>query len=291
VLTAVVLLVTSGITRAAEANAVLRETNKALVAAGADFRVAVAEALATPESPDFEITIIANDRGSKQLDHDFVPFDPRRGGQSNITWAVDQTEGTTTSGLSQGQTNAAIDNAMATWQNVHCSNLPLTRANDLGIDLGVVQNIFAFGGVEDWLADVTHAGWLPGEFFDRLAPGGGDFILGVTFTFIWVNGNGNPTDDDNNGKLDTAFREIYYNDAFSWAVDGVTNIDVESVALHEAGHGLSQGHFGKVFFDNKGRLKFAPKAVMNAVYASPQQSLSGTDNGGHCSIWASWPNN
>jgi len=31
--------------------------------------------------------------------------------------------------------------------------------------------------------------------------------------------------------------------------------------------------------------------VMNAAYTGVQQSPAGTDNGGHCSIWASWPNN
>ena len=40
---------------------------------------------------------------------------------------------------------------------------------------------------------------------------------------------------------------------------------IETVAAHEVDHGLSQGHFGKVFFDKKGNLKVAPHAVMNAV--------------------------
>ena len=106
------------------------------------------------------------------------------------------------------------------------------------------------------------------------------------------------TDIDNNGRADTAFREIYYDPFVGffgpprvWADDGVSNIDVETVALHEIGHGLSQAHFGKVFFDNKGNLKFAPKAVMNAVYVGPQRTLLGTDGGGHCANWANWPNN
>jgi len=131
-------------------------------------------------------------------------------------------------------------------------------------------------------------------FFDAIAPGGSSFILGVTFTFIWIDPSlpgTPPTDIDNNGRDDTAFREIYYNDAFDWYDDGTINFDVESVAFHEAGHGLSQAHFGKVFLDNKGNMKFAPKAAMNAVYAAPQQSPLGTDNGGPCSIWAQWPNN
>ncbi|MEK7829947.1 MAG: hypothetical protein AAB401_02620, partial [Acidobacteriota bacterium] len=99
-----------------------------------------------------------------------------------------------------------------------------------------------------------------------------------------------PTDIDNNGKLDTAFREILYNNAFTWRIN--SNIDVETVALHEAGHGLSQAHFGTAFRTNSnGVLHFAPRAVMNAAYSGVQQHLAGTDNSGHCSIWAHWPNN
>jgi hypothetical protein len=87
-----------------------------------------------------------------------------------------------------------------------------------------------------------------------------------------------------------AWREIYYNDAFLWR-DGAT-YDVETIALHEAGHGLSQAHFGKAFADaGKGKLHFAPRAVMNAAYSGVQTEIDGTDKGGHCSIWGNWPNN
>ena len=135
-------------------------------------------------------------------------------------------------------------------------------------------------------ADIFHAGWL------FLGPN----VLGVTITFVFIDVSQLPnivfTDIDGNGKLDTAFREIYYADGFTWFDDGVSNIDVETVALHEAGHGLSQAHFGKLFStDKNGKFHFAPQAVMNAGYTGPQRSLLGTDNGGHCSIWGSWPNN
>jgi hypothetical protein len=69
------------------------------------------------------------------------------------------------------------------------------------------------------------------------------------------------------------------------------DIDVESVAVHEAGHGLSQAHFGKVWLKNDGSLERSPMAVMNAIYSEPFRPLAGTDNGGHCSNWAQWPNN
>ncbi len=62
--------------------------------------------------------------------------------------------------------------------------------------------------------------------------------------------------------------------------------------MHEAGHGLSQGHFGKLIQTNSnGLFHFAPKAVMNAGYTGPQKTLAGTDNAGYCGNWASWPNN
>ena len=88
----------------------------------------------------------------------------------------------------------------------------------------------------------------------------------MTFTFVWSG-----TDIDNNGKSDTAIREIYYNDNFYWAVDG-SHYDVETVSFHEVGHGLSQGHFGDIFRDGAGHLHFAPYAVMNAAYSRVQRS-------------------
>ena len=70
-----------------------------------------------------------------------------------------------------------------------------------------------------------------------------------------------------------------------------TNVDVETVALHESGHGQSQAHFGKIFqTEANGLLHFAPFAVMNAAISRQEHSLTGTDLAGHCSLWGSWPN-
>jgi hypothetical protein len=86
-----------------------------------------------------------------------------------------------------------------------------------------------------------------------------------------------------------AWREIYYSSYYVWNIDA--NVDVETIALHEAGHGLSQGHFGTLFrTDANGMFHFAPLAVMNAGYTQVQQDLAGTDLAGHCSIWGDWPN-
>ena len=259
------------------------QANAELTSAGATYRAEYAEYITSLETAnEAGQQVFFNNRGNKQLLAQFVPGDPRRGGRTNITYTVDQTEGAI-DGLTVAQTTAAIDRAMATWEGVNCSNLPITAVPSPGGDLGVVEFLNGLGGNPNFFADLTHAGWLPGGI---LAPN----VIGVTFTFIFINPDGSPTDIDNDGLADVAFREILYNNAFTWQING--NIDVETVALHEAGHGISQGHFGSAFAtDANGKLHFSPRAVMNAAYSGVQQSLAGTDRGGHCSIWGSWPNN
>ena len=224
------------------------EVNVALEAQGADYRVAMAEYV-TGDGDEAGATVISKDLGNKQLAFDFVPFDARRAGWSgpaggptdNITFAVDQTGDAVPpfGGLSAAATTAAIQRAMGTWDGQICSTLPINQNPDFGIDIGVIAFIFGLGGSPFVLADVQHAGWRDINF------GGG--VLGATFTFFFPS----PGDIDNNGKLDAAFREIYYDPSFSWADDGVSNVDVETVALHEAGHGLSQAHFGNIFFQER----------------------------------------
>ncbi len=234
-------------------------------------------------------TVFFNNRGNKQLASDFVPGDARRGGFTDIAYARDGIEATTSSGLTKVQTDGAILSAMNSWDNVSCSKgLILTDIGSSPFDLGFVQALIGAGG-SFFFTDIMHSGFTSSLFDIVFGPGSN--VLGVSFTFIWIDGSGNPTDIDNNGKSDAAFRDIYYNDAFSWAIDG-SDFDVETVALHEAGHGLSQGHFGKLFrTDKNGKLHFAPRAVMNAGYTGVQTSINATDKGGHCSNWAQWPNN
>lgn len=248
--------------------------NADLEAQGAAYRVEGAEWLGEDELG--RLVVFAN-RGNKQLPWDFVPGDPRppRNGRTDITYIVDQTQGAI--GLTVAQTTAAIDRAMTTWNSVTCSaSIPIVKLADIpGVDLGT------FFGSSFLLADITHAGWLPTGVLPNP-------VIAATFTFIFVSG-GVPTDNNNDGAADVAFREIYYNNRFRWRINN--NIDVETVALHESGHGLSQAHFGGAFFtlDNL-KLHFNPRAVMNAAYSGVQQTLSGTDEAGHCSLWGSWPN-
>lgn len=257
------------------------------------YAVYMAEYITSGESGEMGNQVFFNDRGNKQLAGDFVPA-LALDGTTDVTYYVDDNR--PTADLPVNVSTAAIDRAMATWDGLQCSDLGMTKIPFDGRDTGFIAEILGdilsmdFGGSFDYVADVVHNGWTPAAFFDFLAPGGSSFILGVTFTIVFTDENGNLVDTDNNGKYDVAWREIYYNDAFEWN-DGST-FDVETIALHEAGHGLSQAHFGKAHRTlSNGKVHFSPRAVMNAAYSGVQTSIGKTDNGGHCSNWGSWPNN
>ena len=117
-------------------------------------------------------------------------------------------------------------------------------------------------------------------------------MLAASFFIVFADANNVPTDIDHNGKPDLAVVETLYHDnvtQFTWRINA--NIDVQSVALHEAGHALGLDHFGALFqTDANGMFHYAPNAVMNASYTGVKQSLLPTDVSGYCSLWASWPN-
>lgn len=252
------------------------------------YAVFSAEYLAAEESGQVGRTVYFKDTGNKQLTADFVPG-ASLDETDNVSYYVDQTR--PSEDLDVDATTAAIQRAMQTWDGVTCSDLGMYEVpSSDAISTGFISALLGYGGSDAYIADVVHAGWLPAPFFDAIAPEGSTFILGVTFTIIFTDEAGNPTDMDNNGKIDVAWREIYYNDAFDWNIGN--HYDVETIALHEAGHGLSQGHFGQAFADaGKGKLHFAPRAVMNAAYSGIQTTIRKTDNAGHCSNWANWNNN
>ncbi len=274
--------------------------NVQLAARGAHYRIAKMEYVTRPGSGQLGATVFAKDVGNKQLDLHFVSglLLYASSAPGVVSFAIDTHESVANGGLTGAQTAAAISSAMSTWGNQSCSTLQVGQVGvPRGTDLGIVQNLLGYGGADIWVADITHAGWLPGSFFDQVASGGQSFIIGVTFTLIWVDGDGNPVDTNHDGKYDAAFREIYYNNAFTWTTNVVdwtsADIDVETIALHEGGHGFSQAHFGQILFDGSGfhdlnHLHFAPRAVMNAIYWDSQRSLLGSDTAGHCSIWATW---
>ena len=233
-------------------------------------------------------TVFFSDTGNKQLGSDYVPNDPRNALPGTaVPYLIDGTQLTTASGLN---TLSPLNTVRETWRNITCSSgLELL---DLGVtptDVGYVSNIFGFGGTPGFFPGIiVQAGMLPGAFFDAIAPGGGSFILGVTFTATWLE------DINNDGKGDVAIKEVYYNDGFDWQdrVATGSGIDFETVALHETGHALSQAHFGKVSrTESNGKFHFSPRAVMNAGYSGTNRVIEKTDEAGHCSNWGNWPNN
>jgi hypothetical protein len=210
----------------------------------------------------------------------------------NITYLVDQSDGATASGLTNAQTGPALDRALNTWQANRCfKKVDIVKRADSGADPDIFDFFFGFGGFGNpFLADIVNAGWLPRAFFEAVGgPGGGRGILAFSVTFIFVDGDGNPTDINGDNRLDTALNEVYYNNTFGdpaddragnpWAINlPLPAIDVETVGLHENGHSLGTGHFGP-----------PPNAVMNPVYAGIRQSPLSTDSAGMCTVWASWP--
>ena len=223
----------------------------------------------------------------------WVANDPRRlADGENITYLVDQSDGATASGLTNAQTEPAIDRAMNTWQANRCfKKVDIVKRADSGADPDIFDSFFGFGQMGNpFLADIVDAGWLPRAFFEAVGgPGGGRGILAFSVTFIFTDNNDVPTDINGDNRLDTALNEVYYNDTFGdpsndragnpWQIDQpLPAIDVETVALHENGHSLGVGHFGP-----------PPNAVMNPVYAGIRHSPLATDSAGMCSVWASWP--
>lgn len=219
----------------------------------------------------------------------WVPNDPNRlADGNNITYIVDQSGGNTASGLSNAETEAAIDRSMTTWDESRCfSKVDIIKRADSGSDVTIFDSFFGFGGFGDpFAADIVSAGWFPPEFFAAAgASPTGTLAFSVTFTF--VDDNGNPLDANGDGYVDTALNEVYYNDAFGgtlrpenpWGINAaLPSIDVETVALHENGHSLGIGHFGP-----------PPTAVMNPVYGGILHAPLATDNAAMCTVWAQWP--
>lgn len=224
----------------------------------------------------------------------WVPNDARRlADGDNITYMFDESHGVTASGLTTSQTESAIDAALSTWAgDPSMKKVTIVKRPYTGQDPTIVDGMLGFGGIGNpFLADIVDAGWYPRAFFDTVGgAGGGRGILGVTFTFIFIDGKGKPTDINGDNYLDEALSETYFNDTFGdasndragnpWVINGpLPGIDAQTVALHENGHALDLGHFGP-----------PPIAVMNPVYGGIRQNPYPSDDAGLNALWGSWPN-
>jgi len=161
----------------------LDRINERLAMKDENYRVVMAEYITLAGSNEAGQTVRSKDVGNKQLEDDFVPNDDRRvwSGSSvnDITYAIDKTVDALPpfGGLSAAETDAAIEQATGTWQNMTCSELNLTRNPDYDLDIGYVAYIYGLGGSPFIFGDVQHAGFRDINF--------GLGIVGVTFTFVF----------------------------------------------------------------------------------------------------------
>jgi len=240
-------------------------------------------------------TVFFNDRDNKQMETDFVSGDPRRDNSnkdatntSDIFYAIDGQEAQTANGLNKTETDGAIIEGMSTWNKVNVSkelninNLGSSTDAPYNFNLGYVEFLISGGNSGSPLVtDVMHSGF--NDLIDTIyGPGNG--VPAVTFSFWFVDEDGNPTDIDQNSKNDTAFRDIYYNDSIQWKTDenqdSHTILDDEAVDLKQFTNTLSQVYFGKANRSevNK-KLQSPPSAVLNESYYGNQRTIDGTDKG------------
>ncbi len=284
VLCAALVLVVPAASRAQETSqgegdpyvlAVMEDFNRTLRAEWMDLRIEQVELL----------TVRQERAGGRIHTQPFrwVAGDPRRAAQGpDLTYRIDLAEGFGSNDLAPGTTEEAIDRAMASWGSDACLQKlrVVKRQSATPVDADIFDSQFGYGEFGDYrAADVVHAGWLPPNFFERVTgPGGGESVVAISVTFIYVNLEGEPSDLDGDGYMDAAHSEIYYNQGFAWTAGATEGqVDIESVALHEAGHAFGIGH-----------IDLRHTAVMNSVYAGTRTGLQSHDHAALCSIWASW---
>lgn len=233
-----------------------------------------------------QIEILTVGRGRASIRIHQQPFrwvanDERRLAKGDqLTYLVDLEDIPPLESLPTGAVEAAIDRAVRTWGAQSClRRVAIEKRPDDRSDPDLFDAVSGYGEPGSFgAADVIVAGWLPAGFFESVVPSGGETVVALSVTFIFVGLDGEPTDIDRNGYLDTAVSEIYFNDAFHWTADPAAkeSLDVESVALHEFGHSLGLGHIN------------CSEAVMSAVYTGPRTELTSQDHAALCTLWGRW---
>ena len=247
--------------------------------------------LARSANPHRASIVFANDR-QRRLGYRFVKNDPRR---TPVGTALRQSSfpifAFAPTGTSFVDSKPLIDASFASWSAVKCARLSIV-SNPLPFGVFPSAMLDLGGYAENPLvSDINTLGFLPGGVFDWVfGPGASTQVVAATFPYVFLDGAGNPTDIDGDQNDDLAFAEIWYNSSFTWTNTGTgPNIDIETAALHENGHALGLGHFGKISFNlSNGKLHVSPRAVMNAAVIDTQRSPLGPDTGSFCSNWANW---
>jgi len=288
----------------------LAQINTQLASSRANYRVAAAELRIAADgwTGVTSTVLLANDR-QRSLGVEWVKGDPRRDGRLGVTYAFGSNtaiapttrdpNGSNVRLVSKAEQAAYIDEAMSAWRALTCSSKPITKvAVPAGTDPDLFDelvNEVAPSANYATPADIVQSGWQPAAWFRALVGGtAGNSILGVTIPFGFIDGEGNFTDIDRDGKVDLALVEIFYNDRFYWGNGAPNVVDFYSILTHESGHGLGLGHFGKVFITKSDAadglaisdVKYAPYALMNAVYVTGRNEIAGSDNSQFCAIWA-----
>lgn len=290
----------------------LAQINADLAASGVSYRVGAAELRIAADGWNnvTSTVLVANDR-ARGFGAEWVKGDPRRDGRIGVTYAFGSNtaiapttrdpNGANVRLVTPAEQTAYIDEAMSAWRNIVCSSKPITKvAIPAGTDPDILDQLVrgqAPSANYAQPADIVQSGWQPASWFRALAGGtAGNSIIGVTLSYGFVDNAGNFTDIDRNGKADLSLSEIYYNDRYFWGNGAPNVVDFYSILTHESGHSLGLGHFGKVFITKKDAsdgisiadVKYAPYALMNAVYVTGRNEIAGTDESSFCSIWSSF---
>jgi hypothetical protein len=262
---------------------------------------------------DGQIVIVSQQVGNQAIPVQWVENDQRRVPVDGLTltYTIDQTE--LPPGISWEDTEAAIESAVATFNQAQCAkDFELVRVDSgPNAELGVFQHMFGFGGSPVTRADITFAGWLPDSFMDAVEmPGSKGLTVPAAFdaadgSVVWGYDVFDPTreytDVNNDRKLDVAAMEIYFNAEVNYVIDDdelgntLFYIDLESIVLHELGHALGMDHFGRaeIILDEDGNfvdvvLNRNSVPMMNTNNFFINRELTGSDNASFCGTYASW---